>query len=118
MNIPHEKPIKFAEKIISVKDKIAKVKCLFPSTPSLAMYFEAAAQSSAAFAKEQVQSQVGFIVSVKDIQLLEENDNLEVLVEVERKIEFGNICEFSFNILSIDETKSFAKGTFTIMLQE
>jgi len=116
MNIPHQKPIKFAEEIISVEGKIAKVKSIFPSKPTLSMYFEAAAQSSAAFSKDK--PKVGFIVSVKDIELLEENDALEVLVKVERKVEFGSICEFSFNILSLDETKSFAKGTFTIMLQE
>lgn len=116
MNIPHQKPIKFAEEIISVENKIAKVKCFFPSSPTLSMYFEAAAQSSAAFSNEK--SKVGFIVSVKDVELLDSNNDLEVLVEVQRKVEFGAICEFSFDILNIDETKYLAKGTFTIMIQE
>ena len=116
MNIPHQKPIKFAEEVISVEDKIAKVKCIFPYKPTLSMYFESAAQSSAAFSNEE--AKVGFIVSVKDIELLEENDDLEILVKVERKVEFGAICEFFFEIFNLDETKNLAKGTFTVMIQE
>ena len=116
MNIPHQKPIKFAQEVLSVEESTAKVKCIFPSAPTLPMYFEAAAQSSAAFSQDE--TKIGFLVSVKNVELLNESNDLEIVIEVERVVEFGAICEFSFTVLSYDENKQFAKGTLTVMLQE
>ena len=116
MNIPHQKPIKFAQELLEVNENIAKVRCEFPSLPTLPMLFEAAAQSSAGFSQEGV-AKVGFLVSVKSVKLLEEVTELEYTIKVEKKVEFGAICEFSFEVLSKDELV-IANGVLTVMIQE
>ncbi|RXJ84825.1 hypothetical protein [Arcobacter sp. CECT 8985] len=116
MNIPHLPPIKFAQEKISVQDNIAKVKVCFPSIPTLPMLFESAAQSSAAFSSEE--SKEGFVISLKDIELLNDLEDLEYIAQIKKEHEFGQICEFSFEILKLDEKEKFAKGIFTIMVKE
>ena len=116
MNIPHQKPIKFAQELLEVNENIAKVRCEFPSLPTLPMLFEAAAQSSAGFSQEK-ETKIGFLVSVKSIKLLEEARELEYIIKVEKKIEFGAVCEFFFEVFTKDETE-IASGVLTVMIQE
>ena len=116
MKIPHLSPVRFAQKILKLEENIAKVKCEFPQTPTLAMFFEAAAQSSAAFSQEK--SNIGFVVSFKDIELLKETDALEVIVQIEKRVAISNICEFKFSVYSVDENSIYATGRFTIMIQK
>ena len=116
MNIPHLKPVKFAQNILSVDEKIAVVENKFPHKPTLPMLFEAAAQSSAAFSEDS--SKIGFLVSVKDTELLNENVEEELLLEVQKSVEFGTVCEFLFKAMSRDKSIIFATGILTVMIQE
>lgn len=115
MNIPHLPPVKFAQEIIEVIENLAKVKCEFPYTPTLAMFFEAAAQSSAAFSKNG-EKKIGFVISLKNIELIKEATALTYLIEVKKEYEVGAVCEFSFKVLQKEEL--YAKGTFTVMVKE
>jgi hypothetical protein len=52
MNLPHQAPIRFVEKIIEKNEDFYLVACSFPYIPTLSMVSEAAAQSSAAFGQD------------------------------------------------------------------
>ncbi len=117
MNIPHQKPIKYAQELLEVNENIAKVRCEFDKTPTLPMFFEAAAQSSAGFSQDS-EAKVGFLVSVKEVKLLNEAAKLEYIIQVEKKVEFGAICEFSFEVFNKEQDTSFASGVLTVMIQE
>lgn len=114
MNIPHQEPIKFAQELLELDGNIVKVKCRFQSIPTLPMLFEAAAQSSAGFSQEE---KIGFLVSVKNVKLLIEPKEFEYIIQVEKKVEFGAICEFYFDVLTKENSK-IANGILTIMIQE
>ncbi len=115
MNIPHLPPVKFAQEIVEVTQNLAKVKCEFPFIPTLAMFFEAAAQSSAAFSKNN-EAKIGFVISLKNIELIKDATTLTYILEVKKEYEVGSICEFSFEVLYKEEI--YAKGTFTVMVKE
>lgn len=115
MKLPHLAPVRFAKTILSLDENSAIVQCTFPHKPTLGMLFESAAQSSASFSQEE--SQLGFVVMVKDTELLMQTEALEVMVQIEKKVAMSNICEFSFNVCSMNEEKLYAKGTITISLQ-
>ncbi len=116
MNIPHQAPLKFAQEVVTVNETNAQVKCQFPFVPTLAMLFEAAAQSSAAFSQEE--SKMGFIVSVKDAELMDDTPPLEVIIDLENKAVFGNVYEMGFSVFDINHTKEFAQGTLTLVIND
>lgn len=116
MNIPHQEPIKFAQEIIFVDENTVKVRCHFPEFPTLSMLFEAAAQSSAAFSIRE--KRIGFIISLKNILLLKEINSYDFIANIEKSIEFGNICEFNFFITCLENKVKYAQGTFTLLLEE
>ena len=117
MNIPHQEPIKFAKELLEVNKEFVKVKCEFASLPTLSMLFEAAAQSSAGFSQEE-ESKVGFLISLKEVKQVKEPDTLKYIVKVEKNLEFGAVCEFSFNVFDLEEKTKYAIGVLTIMIQE
>lgn len=116
MNLPHLPPIRFAQKVLSVNEKQVKVECEFPSRPTLAMYLEAAAQSSAGF-KNDDEPKIGFVVTLKEIELLQESASLKCVIEVQKEMELGAVCEFSFNVYDANEV-CLAKGIFTVMIAQ
>lgn len=117
MNIPHQEPVKFAKELLEVNEEFVKVKCAFDSLPSLAMFFEAAAQSSAGFSQEE-EPKVGFLISLKEVKLNKEADTLEYIIKVEKKVAFASVCEFSFEVYDLSETTNYATGILTVMIQE
>jgi len=70
MKLPHQEPIRFVKELLEIDAAYAFVSCIFPHPPTLAMVCEAAAQSSAAFAQDDKNITMGFLVSLKDIELL------------------------------------------------
>lgn len=116
MNIPHQAPLKFAQEVVTVNETKAQVKCVFPFVPTLAMLFEAAAQSSSAFSQEE--SKMGFIVSVKDAELMDDTPPLEVIIDLDNKAVFGNVYEMGFIVFDINHTKEFAQGTLTLVIND
>jgi hypothetical protein len=115
INLPHQKPIKFANKIIEKKDDETITSCSFPSIPSLAMVCEAAAQSTAAFDINSDTPKIGFLVSLKNIEQLKEFSKKDYLVKIKKSFDFGQMQEYEFELK--DDIEVFAKGFITIALQ-
>ena len=108
MNLPHQEPILFAKKLIKKDENSLHVKCEFPYFPTLPMLFEAAAQSSAGFSSEQKE---GFLVAGSDIKLNKKVNKTELIIEVQKKINMGNMTMFDFTV------EDFASGKFTIYVK-
>ncbi len=115
MNLPHQEPIKFVEEIIEKKDDELLVSCSFPFMPTLAMVCEAAAQSSAGFAIKD-KEKLGFLVTLKDVILLQEINFLRARIKLKRVFDFGTMSEYYFELQNNNE--SFVTGKLTIALQE
>lgn len=116
MNLPHQEPIRFANKVLSSSENKISVSCKFPFSPTLAMACEAAAQSSAGFAQESSEPKIGFLVSLKDITLEEEMDFLDAIIEIEKTFDFGAMSEYGFELKNNDTT--YVKGKITIALDK
>lgn len=116
MNLPHQKPIKFVQEIIERQDQYNIVSCLFPSIPTLAMVCEAAAQSSASFSQSTEEEKIGFLVSLKNIELLKTLESLEYEIKIEKSFTFGIMSEFKFKL--INNLNVYVEGTFAIALPD
>jgi hypothetical protein len=77
------------------------------------MLVEASAQSSAAFGDGN--SKMGYLVTLKNIKLLQKPNALEYVVEVTSGQSVDALTYFSFVV--IDNDISVVKGTFIIALQ-
>lgn len=118
INLPHKKPLRFANTIISKKDNINIVDLVFPFNPTLGMICEAVAQASASFVSDEDEITLGFLVALKDIEQVSFLDGLVYLAKIEKTFVFGNMNEFSFQIFHRNNSeKIYAKGSFTIALQ-
>lgn len=115
INLPHQKPIKFVEKVLKKKDDELIISCTFPYTPSIAMVCEAAAQSTAAFDSDSNDIKTGFLVSLKDIEHLKEFRQKEYFINIKKSFDFGQMQEYSFELK--DEFSIYAKGYVTIAIQ-
>ncbi len=116
MNLPHQKPIRFANEVLDSSEKKIRVSCTFPFPPTLAMACEGAAQSSAGFAPEGSAPKIGFLVSLKDVFLEKEMDFLEAIIEIERTFDFGSMSEYSFELQNNNIV--YVRGKITIALDE
>ena len=113
LNLPHQEPIKFAKYIVSKEDTSAVVKVEFDEIPSLPMLVEAAAQSSAAFSNEE--NKMGFLVTLKNIKLLNKPQALEYDVKVTFEHQLDALTYFNFEVY--DEGILMANGIFIIALK-
>ncbi|AXK49060.1 hypothetical protein CRU87_06900 [Aliarcobacter trophiarum LMG 25534] len=113
--LPHQKPIRFVNEILKKEGDFIYLSCSFPFYPTLAMVCEAAAQSSVAFSKEEG-SKIGFLLSLKDIELLKECNNLEFEIRIKKDTSFDSLNEFSFELLK--GSFIYAKGSFIVKLQD
>ncbi len=113
LNLPHLAPIRFAKYIISKDEASALVRVEFDSPPSLAMLVEAAAQSSGAFSNGE--DKMGFLVTLKNIKLLEKAKALEYDVRVTYQHALDTLTYFSFEVN--DKERIIASGVFVIALQ-
>lgn len=116
MKLPHEKPIRFVKSIIKKHQDEILLSCLFPYPPSLAMICESAAQSSAAFANEEDSPKLGFLVSLKNIELIDTLLEQEAQVRIKKVLEFGQMSEFYFQLE--ENEKIYAVGNITIAMKE
>lgn len=115
MNLPHEKPIRFVNKVIKNEENKFFVSCTFPYPPTLAMTCEAAAQSTAAYAKEDETTKIAYLVSLKNVVLEKEIDFTEAVIEIEKTFEFGTMSEYKFKLKS--ENELYVVGNITIAMQ-
>lgn len=117
MNLPHKEPLLFAKEILSRSDEKAEVLCLFPILPTLPMFIEAAAQSSAAFNVEG-EAKVGFLTMATNIESLSTIDNLEYIFNVYPESEVGNYKKFFFVAIDRNTQLKSVHGNFTLAMKE
>lgn len=79
------------------------------------MVCEAAAQSSVAFSKEE-DSKIGFLLSLRDVELLKDCDTLEFEIKIKKETSFDSLNEFSFALMNQNDI--YAKGSFVVKLQD
>ncbi|MCJ8328161.1 MAG: hypothetical protein MJK08_13795 [Campylobacterales bacterium] len=116
MNLPHLKPIRFVDKLISRSDNSILVKCEFPYLPSLAMLSESAAQSSFFFSKDTENNKIGFLVRLKNIKIKNEIKDKSYFLKIIQNVQVDKLSEYSFEVLNNDII--YAEGRFTIVLQK
>ncbi|MEN8303753.1 MAG: hypothetical protein ABFQ64_06770 [Campylobacterota bacterium] len=112
LQLPHQAPIRFAKYIVSKDDTTAVVKVKFETIPTLPMIVESAAQSSAAFSDGKNKN--GFLVTLKNIKLLEKLNHLEYDIKVSLEYEFEGFSYFNFEINS--ERGLLSSGKFMISI--
>jgi len=118
IDIPHLPPIRFAQEVVSRLDsQTIVVCCTFDSPPSMAQMIEAAAQSSAGFGVQKGQD--GYLVQVKDVNVLEKPAQTTLFVKVVNTATLGNTSQFSFEFFKEDSvsTPPLCSGNFTIFKQ-
>ena len=110
LSLPHIAPIRFAQTILSKEENAARVALSFDELPSLGMMIEAAAQASASFS--QGHETGGFLVSLKNVKLLEKSSSLLLDVSLLKEHDLGSMNLFSFVVL--EGTKELVNGSFVI----
>lgn len=113
LNLPHRAPLNFAKHSISKENDTYTVQVAFDTIPTLAMIVEAAAQSSAAFGDGE--NKMGYLVTLKNIKLLEKPIALEYEVKVTSGAQVDALTYFTFE--TYDKELLVAKGTYIIALQ-
>jgi hypothetical protein len=116
MKLPHLPPLVFAKKILSVSEKEVRVLCEFDMTPSLAMFIEAAAQSSAAFFQDG-DYKVGYLANAKNIQWINRSEDRKVIVKLNLEITFESMSNYSFTVTDLNEENNICSGEFTVSIQ-
>ena len=116
MNLPHKEPLLFAKEILFKSDEKVEVLCIFPIIPTLPMFIEAAAQSSAAFNEER-EAKVGFLTMATNIESLSTIDNLEYIFNIYAESEVGNYKKFFFVAIDRSSQEKSAQGNFTLAME-
>jgi len=114
-SIPHLPPIRFVKSLLYCDSQSASVKIAFEEIPTLAMLVEAAAQSSSGIEDDDNKAKMGFLVSLKNVELLQELKLLEYTADIELVHKSDNFKSLLFTIKQ--NKKTVAKGTFSIALQ-
>jgi hypothetical protein len=116
MNLPYGELLIFAKETLQKTDSQVQVNCNFPVLPTLAMFIEAAAQSSSAF-HTTGEVKMGFLTMVLDCKLLGEIRGKEYLFEIYKENEVGQYKKFSFVALSKVSMLKVVSGNFTIYVE-
>jgi len=114
-SLPHTAPIKFVKELLQTDETSAIVKIAYEELPTIGMLIEAAAQSSAGISDEQNIGRMGFLVSLKNVKLLEEIKSYEYIAKIELVSKLDNFKSLKFNIF--EDELMIAKGSFAIILQ-
>ena len=115
VQLPHLAPLRFLKKILSHNEKEARTLVSFDEIPSLAMLIESAAQSSSALNSTQ-KVKNAFLVSIKDIQLLQEPQKPIFEVLVKNKYTLENMKLIDFEIF--EDLKVIANGSLTLAIEQ
>jgi len=114
-SIPHLEPVRFVKSLLNADEKSASVKIAFDEVPTLPMLIEAAAQSSSGINDDENDGRMGFLVTLKNVKLLEKILSKEFIANIKLNQKIENFKSLSFEIL--EDTKVVAKGTFSITLK-
>ena len=110
LDLPHCDPIRFAKHIISKTLDKAVVQIEFKEIPTFAMMIEASAQSSSALSDASVKK--GYLVSLKNVELLQKPTKNSFEVEVINQNRLGNMNSIAFNVF--EDKKNIVTGSFVI----
>ncbi len=111
LQLPHQKPIRFANNILHCNEKNARVLVEFECLPTLAMMIEAAAQSSAALHSD-VTMKEGFLLAMKDISLIQKPTKQQMEVELTLLHTLDEMFLIDFQVFEDDIT--LVKGKLTL----
>ena len=119
MNLPHREPLIFAKEVLLKQGDTVKVRCEFSMLPTLAMFVEAAAQSSAAFNYDSdSKAKIGFLTMANDVELLGKIETLHFLFLLKKEVEVGPYKKFSFEAYANNMHLKIVTGNFTLLIQE
>lgn len=116
IKVPHEKPIRFVNQLINKDENTILVDVTFPFKPTLAMVCEASAQGCAGFAPQDEEAKIGFLVSLKNVELLNELLETDYFIRIKKSFDFGLMTEYIFELENSNTI--YAKGTLTIAMQQ
>ena len=119
MNLPHGEVLLFAKEILEKNNDAVKVRCEFSTFPTLAMFIEAAAQSSAAFNSDSdTRVKIAFLTMAKDVKLLNKIRKKNYIIKVDIQIEVNNMKQFYFEVYEEFSDIRYVSGYFTLIIQE
>ena len=111
-DIPHVPPIKFVKKLISSNTEDASVLVEFDSIPTLGMFIEAAAQSTSGIKSSEIKAKIGYLVTLKNVKLLEKPQKLRYQVDIHLDYKVENFRYVTFKI--IDTNIIIANGSLVV----
>lgn len=118
MNLPHCEPLIFAKEILFKNNDSVKVRCEFNTFPTLAMFIEAAAQSSVAFASDSdTMTKIAFLTIVNDVKLIEKVKNIHFFFIIKKEVEVGQYKKFFFDAYDPNTNLKIVTGKFTLFIQ-
>ncbi len=115
MNLPHGEAIRFAKEVIKIEINSATVLCDFREIPTLPMFIEAAAQSTAAFAPSD-KTLIGFLVMSREVKLLAPIHEKDYHFKITREAEIGTMKKFFFEAFDRRENVKYVSGSLTIVV--
>ncbi len=113
--IPHTPPIRFVKSLLFGDEKSALVEVEFDTIPSLGMLIEAAAQSSSGIDEGNAEVKMGFLISLKNIKLLQELQSTKFTIEVVIEHKLQDFKSLSFSV--VEDNTTVATGSFAVALQ-
>ena len=117
MNLPHGESLRFAKEVIRKDLDSATVLCEFRETPTLPMFIEAAAQSTAAFAPSG-EALIGFLVMSREVKLLVPLQEKQYHFKITREAEIGSMKKFFFEAFDRQENIKYVSGSLTIVTSD
>ena len=118
MKLPHLEPLIFAKKVVKKEENFSRVLCEFKDIPNLAVFIEAAAQSSSSFVDSSTPKK-GFLATLKDVEQYKELDRLKYHVDLKLETKVGDFQQFYFEVFNLeDDTNLYINGSFTVIIQK
>ena len=117
MNLPHGEAIRFAKEVIKREIISATVLCDFREIPTLPMFIEAAAQSTAAFAPSD-ETLIGFLIMCREVKLLAPPQEKSYHFKITREAEIGTMKKFLFEAFDRHEDVKYVSGSLTIVIED
>lgn len=114
-SIPHLAPVRFVKRVIKADETTAIVEIGFDEIPSLGMLIEAATQSSSGIKDDKNSGRMGFLTSLKHVELLQTINSKDLTVNIKLTHKLDDFKLFSFEIK--EQKIVVAKGELTIALQ-
>jgi len=116
MKLLHQEPLVFAKDVISISEEKAEVLCEFEQLPTIGMFIETAAQSTAAFFQD-IDIQSGYLAQASNIELLEKVTEKSYVTLLNLEIKFESMAKYSFVIQNSSNNKIVCKGEVTVSIQ-